>query len=90
MPWPRLGAPAWSPDGSLLYYASNRDGFICVWAQRIGINGKPEGDPLAVHHNHTFPESTFVGGSFNEVAPEKLYMLLFEFKGDVWSLQIKR
>jgi Tol biopolymer transport system component len=25
--------PRWSPDGDLLYHASDRDGFRCVWAQ---------------------------------------------------------
>jgi hypothetical protein len=85
-----LGSPAWSPKGNLLYYTSSRDGFICVWAQRIGTDGRPDGGPLAVHHNHIFPESTFLGGSFNGIMPEKLYMLLFEFRGDLWSLQIKR
>ena len=27
--------PDWSPDGSLLYFLSDRDGFSCIWAQRL-------------------------------------------------------
>jgi hypothetical protein len=27
--------PAWSPDSNLLYYLSKRDGFLCLWAQRL-------------------------------------------------------
>src|SRR5205085_5063617 len=26
---------AWSPDGNLLYFLSERDGFFCIWAQRL-------------------------------------------------------
>ena len=27
--------PRWSPDGNLMYFTSNRDGFMCIWAQRL-------------------------------------------------------
>jgi Tol biopolymer transport system component len=27
--------PTWSPDGNLLYMVSERDGFRCIWAQRL-------------------------------------------------------
>jgi len=27
--------PRWSPDGNLIYFISNRDGFFCLWAQRV-------------------------------------------------------
>ncbi len=27
--------PDWSPDGNLIYFISNRDGFFCLWAQRL-------------------------------------------------------
>jgi Tol biopolymer transport system component len=25
----------WSPDGKLIYDISNRDGYPCIWAQRL-------------------------------------------------------
>src|SRR5206468_1422146 len=28
-------APQFSPDGKLVYFASTRDGYRCVWAQRL-------------------------------------------------------
>jgi len=49
-----VGAPRWSPDGSTLYYLSDRDDFICVWAQSLEPDAKkPVGDPFAVVHAHT-------------------------------------
>jgi Tol biopolymer transport system component len=46
--------PAWSPNGNLLYFISERDGFRCVWAQRLHPETKtPLGAPFAVEHFHT-------------------------------------
>ena len=49
-----VGAPRWSPDGGILYYLSNRDDFICVWAQPLDpVTKAPNRDPFAVVHAHT-------------------------------------
>jgi hypothetical protein len=46
--------PRWSPDGSLLYFTSERDGFRCIWAQRLSRDAKlSAGEPFAVQHFHT-------------------------------------
>jgi Tol biopolymer transport system component len=43
----------WSPDGTLLYFVSSRDGTRCLYVLRIDRNtGKPLGDPVAVRHFH--------------------------------------
>jgi Tol biopolymer transport system component len=45
--------PAWSDDGSTLFYMSERDGFQCVWRRKIdGTRMPPPGAPEAVHHFH--------------------------------------
>jgi hypothetical protein len=87
-----LGSPAWSPDGNLLYYISNRDGFRCTWAQRIGSNGKPDGAPFAVHHMHKTSLSTELMGTafMMGVTQDKLYMVLAEGKGSLWSFKLSR
>ncbi len=43
----------WSPAGNLLYVVSERDGHLCIWAQRLQPSTKrPLGTPFAVFHSH--------------------------------------
>ena len=43
----------WSADGRTLYFVSDRDGFRCVWGQRITSEPlKAAGDAFAVFHSH--------------------------------------
>ena len=45
--------PRWSPDGSLIYFISHRDGFRCLWAQRLDSSTKrPVGAHESIHHFH--------------------------------------
>ncbi len=85
-----VGSPTWSRDGKTLYYGSNRDGFFCVWAQRIDGSGKPSGKPFAAFHNHTPPDMKFYGICCLRAAPDRLYLMLSDFKGDLWSLNLPR
>jgi serine/threonine protein kinase len=85
-----IGSPAWSSDGKIVYYGSKGDGFICVWAQRITDDGKPSGEPFAAFHNHTPPDMKHYGFSKMAAAPGRLYMVLAEVKGDLWSLKLPR
>lgn len=46
-------SPAWSPSGNLIYYLSDRDGFQCVYAQKLDAKSKrPSGSAFAVQHLH--------------------------------------
>jgi Tol biopolymer transport system component len=48
------GCPHWSPDGNLLYFVSNRDGFWCLGAQALDPQTKrPAGPPIDVYHFHS-------------------------------------
>jgi Tol biopolymer transport system component len=39
--------PRWSPNGNLLYFVSDRDGHLCLWAQRLnGGTKQPIGTPF--------------------------------------------
>jgi Tol biopolymer transport system component len=81
--------PFWSPVGDLLYFLSDRDGFRCVWALRLGAQTrKPAGEAFAVHHLHDirytmnpFPNPAHVGLSVNQ---DSMFLSLIEERANVW------
>jgi Tol biopolymer transport system component len=78
--------PRWSPDGNILYYVSDRDGFVCIWARRLDpATKKPAGEPKAVVHFHNVRNSLgTVYGLELSVARDKLVFNLAEGSGNVW------
>ncbi|MBL8291895.1 MAG: serine/threonine-protein kinase, partial [Bryobacterales bacterium] len=45
--------PWWSPNGRVLYFTSERDGFRCFRAQRLDpVSKRPVGEPIDVKHFH--------------------------------------
>jgi Tol biopolymer transport system component/predicted Ser/Thr protein kinase len=85
-----VGAPAWSSDGRILYYGSKADDFNCIWAQRFDAVGRPDGERFAAFHNHTLPNMMIFGVSRIVASRTRLYLLLSDFKGDLWSLKLLR
>ena len=84
------GRVAWSPDGGFLYFVSRRDGFGCLWAQRLDPSTKrPFGRPVAVYHLHRTAHrmSHNVGRVGVAVAEDKIIMALEELRGNAWMLQ---
>ena len=83
--------PAWSPDGNLLYYVSSRDGFYCVWAQRLEANSRrTSGPPIEVLPLHSATRSLahFVIGAWGlAVARGRLVVSLGEKTGSLWQLE---
>jgi hypothetical protein len=46
-------SPTFSSDNNTLYFISNRDGFYCLWAQRLDSSTKKaRGDAFAIEHFH--------------------------------------
>lgn len=44
--------PAFSADGRMIYFLSNRDKFLCVYGLRLDANYRPVGEAVAVQHFH--------------------------------------
>ena len=80
--------PHWSPSGDLLYFYSERDGSLCIWAQRLDAQSKrPVGTPFAVKHFHE------AGRSLKNVplielgmslTPDRIILNQGEAKGNIW------
>jgi Tol biopolymer transport system component len=83
-----LTAPRWSPKGRFLFFGSKRDGFPCVWAQRIAGNGKPLGTPVAVFHSHASSIMKMAGEAFYSITRDRLYMTAWDMKGNIWTLNV--
>jgi Tol biopolymer transport system component/DNA-binding winged helix-turn-helix (wHTH) protein len=80
--------PTLSPDGGLLYFTSPRDGFMCLWAQRLEPESKrPRGAAFPVQHFHSTWRSIanvprgLLGVS---VARDRLVFNLGELTGNIW------
>jgi Tol biopolymer transport system component len=46
------GWPVWSADGRFLYFRSSRDGFQCLWSQKLDGARHPAGTSVALRHFH--------------------------------------
>ena len=85
--------PVWSPDGNLLYFTSDRDGFRCIWAQRLDPPTKrPVGLPLEIYHSHSARRSLLNANIIPlelHVAPGRLLFHLGENTGNIWMAEWK-
>jgi len=84
-------APSWSMDGSVLYYLSNRDEFMCVWGQSLDPDTKiPIGDEFAVVHAHSSSMGMVQfsrGATWSnlEVGGDRLVFNASETTGDIYT-----
>jgi Tol biopolymer transport system component len=84
---------SWSPDGNLLYFLSEREGFRCIWAQRLDQATKhPLGVAFPVRHFHTSRRSLMtIGdpiGMGMSVAIDKIVFSMVERTGNIWMTNI--
>jgi Tol biopolymer transport system component len=74
----------WSPDGKTLYFTSARDGYNCLWGQRIEVGSHlPVGEAFAVQHFHGRVAFTHRGWS---AAGGRIGLALVESTGNVWMM----
>ena len=86
------GRPAWSPDGNSIFYTSDRDGFRCVWAQRVNpLTKRPTGPEIPVCHLHSARRSirNLSSNRYKMVlASDKLVFNMGELTGNIWLAQL--
>ena len=86
--------PRWSPDGSLIFFTSARDGSRCLWMQRLNPETKsPVGVPVPVHHLHFGRRSVAnVGAALADIAVVRDGVILpqTELKGNVWMTTTRK
>ena len=74
----------WSPDGKTLYFTSGRDGYACLWGQRIdGDSRRPVGEVFAVQHFHG--RMSFDHGGWSAAAGQ-IAIPLVQKTGNVWMM----
>ncbi len=83
--------PQWSADGREIFFSSNRDGFVCLWRQRLDLSGNPVGQPDAVLHLHKAilsPVHLSHTPAYNLAAgSDYLYFNAGSMVGNLWQLQ---
>jgi len=80
--------PQWHASGDALCFYSKRDGFGCIWIQRLSPAGKrPVGEPSAVYHFHTNRLSLmhmYAPLLDLSVTRNKIVFNLMEATGNIW------
>jgi Tol biopolymer transport system component len=88
--------PQFSPDGNTVYFTSMRDGYLCIWAQKLDpATKRPLGAPVAFEHFHNSMgrDAAYVGiggqaDSDLTVARDKTLINLPQMRTDIWMLQV--
>jgi serine/threonine protein kinase len=79
----------WSPEGNVLYFLSDRDGFRCVWAQRLEPETKqPIDQAFAVHHFHharlSLTSLLSPAAAGLSLTGDRMIVALRELTGNIW------
>jgi hypothetical protein len=84
--------PRWSPDGKMLYFISDRDGYRCLWAQRLDQQThQPSGAAIAVSHFHASRRSVLNVPLANlelGVGPDRIVFPQAEVTGNIWLAKV--
>ena len=76
--------PHFSENDKSIYFESHRDGFRCIWAQRLMPGKQPDGKPHAIYHSHerSRPVSWKLG-----VGPRAIVFDRMELGGNIWLME---
>lgn len=79
--------PGFSHNDRLIFFTSDRDGFLCIWAQRLGPDMHPAGEPFAVYHFHQRRRSLRNLPTIRlAVGPKMIVFSQAEITGKIWLL----
>ena len=81
----------WSPDGKLVYFVSTRDGYRCIWAQRLDAASKPAGPAFGVYHFHAAqlaPAQLAMANMDLFVARDQILVSLGQMTGNIWKARL--
>jgi Tol biopolymer transport system component/predicted Ser/Thr protein kinase len=88
------GSPRWSPDGRLLYYLSDRDGFNCVWATPLDPRtNRPSGEPFPVLHAHRSDMTMLLPAKLAfsiDIADRRLVLNASDVSGEIYTGLLER
>jgi len=71
-----------SPDMTMSYSLSDRDGYTCLWARRVDpVTKRPVGEPRPIHHSHVGSRLRITGFA---VGRDRIFFGLAETTGNVW------
>jgi WD40-like Beta Propeller Repeat len=84
--------PQFSADGNTVYFTSTRDGYLCIWAQKLDpATKRPFGSPFVYEHFHN---SSGHFASINQIASDlslardKILINLPEIRPAIWMTQM--
>jgi Tol biopolymer transport system component len=86
-----IEATPWSsPDGSILFFLSKRDGFQCIWAQHLDrATKRPNGTSFDVAHFHGARHKLREPGFGPGAAANKLVFTMKDSTGNIWITKIQ-
>jgi WD40 repeat protein len=83
--------PQFSPDGKTVYFTSTRDGYLCIWAQKLDPERKrPVGEPFPFEHFHNSAQRG-PGDRWEtdlSVAKDKVLINLPQVRHDIWMTRV--
>ncbi len=87
------GNAQFSPDGNKIYFTSTRDGYLCIWSQRLDpLTKLPIGPPIAFEHfhnsmGHIAASSVNPAPAALAVTRNKVVISLPQQTSDIWLLK---
>ena len=75
----------------LIFFSSNRDGHLCIWAQALTRDKRPQGSPFPVYHAHQRRRSlanVTPSGWTIVVGPRLIVLNQAQLSGNIWLMEL--